>query len=150
MICASTYSSKKLDWFSLLTGINGETMKILLVDDDEFVCGMLDSVLLREGYQTSIARNGDEAVKKIKNEKFDLMITDILMPQKEGIEVIQEVRGANPQLKIIAISSGGRAGYTSFLRIAETFGADASLEKPFTAAQLLSKIEEIKKQPLSA
>lgn len=118
-------------------------MKILVVEDDKLVHEMLDSILSQQGHIIDSAYNGDEAMTKIKNDKFDLLITDILMPEKEGIEVIQEVKELDPLLKIIAISSGGHAGFTSFLRIAETFGADASLEKPFTAEQLLNKVTEV-------
>lgn len=125
-------------------------MRVLLVDDDALFCGIINTALQKHGYQTSIACNGDDALKKIHGGEFDLLITDILMPQKEGIELIQEVRQTNPKLKIIAISSGGQTGYTSFLRIAETFGADASLKKPFTADQLIDKVKEVTENKLSA
>lgn len=118
-------------------------MNVLLVDDDALFRNLINNALQKQGYQTSIACNGDEALKKIRDGAFDLLVTDILMPEKEGIELIQEVRLTNPKLKIIAISSGGQTGYTSFLRIAETFGADASLKKPFTADELIEKVKEI-------
>lgn len=118
-------------------------MNVLLVDDDALFRNLINTALQKQGYQTSIACNGDEALKKIQEGEFDLLVTDILMPEKEGIELIQEVRLTNPKLKIIAISSGGQTGYTSFLRIAETFGADASLKKPFTADELIEKVKHI-------
>ena len=118
-------------------------MNILVVDDDLLYRELIGKALNKEGHKATLVENGVEAIRKIKEENFDLMITDILMPEKEGIEIIQEVRETHPDLKIIAISSGGRVGYSSFLRIAEAFGADQSLEKPFNPAQLIEKITQL-------
>lgn len=118
-------------------------MKILIADDDKILIQVYSHMLAKQGHETVLAYNGIEAIDILQKDRFDILITDILMPLKEGIEVIREVRGTNPQMKIIAISSGGKIGLPSFLKIAESFGADASLSKPFTEEQLLQKIEEV-------
>jgi DNA-binding response OmpR family regulator len=118
-------------------------MKILLVDDDELFRGALSSSLSRHGYETLIAVDGMDALEKVQHDTFDLVITDIFMPEKEGIEIIQEIRDIHPGMKIIAISSGGNVGHTSFLKIAEAMGANTSLQKPFSPESLVEKIQSL-------
>ena len=114
-------------------------MKILFVDDDVLFREVIGRALTKSGHETTVATDGLDAIKKASCDQFDLLITDIFMPHKEGIEVIQEIKDIYPDIKIIAISSGGSAGYTSFLKIAETFGADAMHGKTVHPAQLLEK-----------
>jgi CheY-like chemotaxis protein len=118
-------------------------MKILLVDDDELFRTMISRTLSKQDHNVIIANDGDGALAKAQQENFDLVITDIFMPSKEGIEVIQEIREIQPDVKIIAISSDGITTHSSFLKIAEASGADICLRKPFNPAQLLEKIAEI-------
>ena len=118
-------------------------MKVLLIDDDDFFRGLVGGAMDKHGYRTTIAFDGEDAAKKMKNEDFDLVITDLFMPNKEGFEVIQEIRAIDPKIKIIAISSDGLAGFSSFLKMAQAFGANGSLQKPFSMEQLIAKIEEV-------
>lgn len=119
------------------------TMKVLIIDDDAVFRGAMSKALKQGGYETIIALDGMEATRTIEVEKPDIIVTDLFMPNKEGFELIQEVRLVDPAIKIIAISSDGLAGYSSYLKMAKAFGANAILQKPFTADQLLSTIEEL-------
>jgi CheY-like chemotaxis protein len=118
-------------------------MKILLVEDDQLLSTLIQKALSRQEYEITAAKNGNEAIEKARAESFDLIITDIFMPDKEGIEVIQEIKEIHPGIKIIAISSDGLAGRSSFLKIAEASGAHACLSKPFNPAQLVEKVSEL-------
>lgn len=118
-------------------------MKILLADDDPLIRESLNMVLVKKGHEVILAADGDEALAKAKAGEFDLLITDIFMPGREGPEVVQEVKALYPRVKILAISSDAVAGFSSFLRMMEAVGADATLQKPFTPAQLMQKIDEL-------
>jgi CheY-like chemotaxis protein len=118
-------------------------MKILLVDDDAFLRALTCKALEKAGYEVTVAVDGGEAVKKATEDNFDLLITDIFMPVKEGLEVIQEIRAMHPAIKIIAISLDGPTGFSTFLKMAIVFGAQGCLEKPFSPEQLLAKVAEV-------
>jgi CheY-like chemotaxis protein len=115
--------------------------KVLLVDDDREVLATLRSMLGRLGYDVAAAENGAQAMQRLRSEPFDLLITDIFMPEMDGIEVIIESRkSGGPDLRIIATSGGGGAGDLSFLEMAMRFGADAQLQKPITLKALAEAI----------
>ncbi|MBI1327880.1 MAG: response regulator [Alphaproteobacteria bacterium] len=116
-------------------------MKILLVEDDRLFCDLISKALARKKYEVTCARDGNEALVRLQQDKFDLMITDLFMPNKEGIEIIQEVKAVNKDMKIIAMSSGGQLRHSYFLRMAKAFGADATLQKPFGPEDLIEKID---------
>lgn len=82
--------------------------RILVIDDEPQVRAMLRQMLEREGYEVVEAEEGEEGMRRYREQPVDLVITDILMPQKEGIETIRALRRTNPGVKIIAISGGGR------------------------------------------
>ncbi len=105
--------------------------KILIVEDNPVVRQTLAQILEGEGYETVIARDGNEGILLYETERPDLVITDMVMPEKEGIETIRTVLLRNPNAKIIAISGGGRTGNVSYLQLARHLGAAATLEKPF-------------------
>ncbi|MDB5491836.1 MAG: response regulator, partial [Micavibrio sp.] len=115
----------------------------LLVDDDAFFREVTITALKGAGYGVIAVSDGREVVKKIQDDGFDLVITDIFMPYKDGIEVIQEIRAIHPTIKIITISSDRPTGYRSFLDVAKILGSNGSLEKPFNHEQLLSKINDV-------
>jgi len=118
-------------------------MKILVVEDDPLFCKMIDKALNKQGFEVHTLVDGNEADHKLRAECFDLLITDILMPGKEGIELIADIRDMRPDMKILAMSAGGMVGRSSYLELAEASGAHSVIDKPFTPAQLLEKIEEI-------
>ncbi len=119
------------------------SIKVLVADDDVVVLSMITTILEKHDFDITQVDNGAKAVEKALAQKFDLIITDIMMPEIEGIEVISEIVDKWPESKIIAISSEGRTGFTSFLQIAETVGATASIQKPFTPDELLETIRSL-------
>ena len=112
-------------------------VNILVADDDPSIRHLYKLILEREGHKVYLANDGVEALVQAKKHHIDVLITDIIMPRKEGIETIVEVREINPEIKIIAISGGGRRGNQDFLKMAEMVGANYSLAKPFEPHDLL-------------
>lgn len=117
--------------------------EILLVDDHEPTRTAIRKILVASGYRVVEAGNGLEALERAHVRAPDLLITDIIMPQKEGIETIREFRAAYPQVRIMAISGGGRAKTADFLEIARAFGADEVLKKPFQTKQFLQAVKRV-------
>ena len=119
-------------------------MEILLIEDDEAVREFIREVLLGAGYFVSAAGNGKEGLAAIKSDPdIGMVITDIVMPEKEGIETIIEIKQSWPQIKIIAISGGGRICAEDYLHIASELGADITLKKPFARHELLGAVAEL-------
>lgn len=118
-----------------------QAIRILVVDDESLIREILRQALNMEGYEVVTAANGKEAMKLFNAEKFDLVITDLMMPEKEGIETIQEMKLLAPDLKIIAMS--GRQGIGNFLNVAKYLGASAILAKPFEHSVLSETIREV-------
>jgi CheY-like chemotaxis protein len=116
---------------------------ILLVDDHESVREMIKTSLLRYKYTVIEASNGKEAIARFKPSLVDMVITDILMPEEDGLKVIMKIREIKPEIKIIAISGGGKAGPNNYLSLAKALGADLTITKPFSINDLLSKIKEM-------
>lgn len=117
-------------------------MTVILVIDDDAAMRRLMVRTLSDQYRVIEAENGQEGLKLLDLEKPDLVITDILMPQKEGIETIREVQDRAPGTKIIAISGGGMSHNLMFLDVARAFGADAVLAKPFRPNQLIEAVDK--------
>ncbi|MCB9995993.1 MAG: response regulator [Rhodospirillales bacterium] len=115
-------------------------MKILVVDDDEMVRQTIEDILCAEGYEVLAASNGVKAIEILQAEEIGVMVTDIIMPFKEGVETIIECRQQWKDLKIIAISGGGRAAIGDFLETAQKFGADDVIKKPFDPLELIEKV----------
>jgi CheY-like chemotaxis protein len=121
-----------------------ETMvRIPIIDDDVKFLKMFRQMLERAGHEVIEAPNGEVGTKLFREMRPELMITDIFMPGKEGIETIRELGREFPMLKIIAISGGGRKGEFSFLEMAEALGADRSFSKPFERQEMLTAIQEL-------
>ena len=117
--------------------------RILLVDDDESFRPMLQATLERFGYEVTVAKNGNEAIKHYRERPADLVITDLIMPDKEGVETIRELRGEIPAARIIAMSGGGRNGSDVYLQLATGLGAARVLSKPFSHQELLDAIAAV-------
>jgi DNA-binding response OmpR family regulator len=120
--------------------------RILVIDDDEQVLDMLYESLTREGYDVLRASNGEQGMRLYREEPVDLIITDLIMPEKEGIETIIELRQDFPDVKIIAISGGGRTGTKDYLHMAKIFGVQRTFTKPVAREQLLDAIRELIKE----
>ena len=119
---------------------------ILVIDDDPAMRRMMVRTLSELNHRVIEAENGQDGLKLVDSEKPDLVITDILMPQKEGIETIREVQERAPGTKIIAVSGGGISHNLMFLDVARAFGADAALAKPFRPHQLVEAVENALKK----
>ncbi len=117
--------------------------KILIVDDEIYIREGLKQFLDLEGHETAIASNGSLAIDYLMEHKRDLIITDIIMPEKDGIDVIIKAKELYPEIKIIAISGGGRINAKDHLRIAKQLGADVVLTKPFSTDELLEEIKKL-------
>lgn len=116
---------------------------ILVIDDDASVREVVSEMLRLEGYEVTIAENGEEAISRLAKQRFELVITDLIMPEKEGIETIAEIRRNDDSIPIIAISGGGRLGPGDYLETARYIGADATLAKPFARQELLTTIDRL-------
>jgi CheY-like chemotaxis protein len=117
--------------------------RIMVVEDDSAVRQLLREILERQGHEVWDARNGKEAMELYKSSPADLIITNILMPEKEGLETIQELRREDPDIKIIAISGGGQIGPADYLEVARRFGATRTFSKPFDRKELLKTVDEL-------
>ena len=116
---------------------------ILVVDDDTQVLELMSEMLTLEGHAVTAANNGVEAEDKFVNEHFDLVITDLIMPEREGLETIMRLRKCTSMLPIIAISGGGRIGADDYLESAAQLGANATIAKPFNRSDLVSTVSEL-------
>lgn len=114
--------------------------KILIIDDEELIRLTIEDVLINEGYTVGTADNGEQGYQMQLKTGFDLVITDILMPVKEGIQTIKALRQKWPQLPIIAISGGGKIRNADYLDAARQVGANAVLAKPFTEEDILGVV----------
>jgi len=110
--------------------------KILLVDDDDSIRKMLRIALTRMGHEVEDVANGSLAWANYQARPADLVIMDLIMPEKEGLETIRLFRRNGAKTKILAISGGGRMDARDLLVIAEQLGADKALAKPFTTEEL--------------
>ena len=114
---------------------------ILIVEDDRDLREMLKTTLIKRKYIVSEASNGKEALLRFKPSMTDLVITDLIMPDEDGLKVIMKIREIKPSIKIIAISGGGKAGPGNYLDLAKALGADEIFSKPFSINDLIKKIE---------
>jgi CheY-like chemotaxis protein len=114
---------------------------ILVIDDEALVRTTIRMRLEQNGHQVIEASNGNEGLHALEQQPFDVVVTDIIMPEKEGIETIRAIRHRNPQIGIVAISGGGRTSTLDFLGAARKLGADQALRKPFTGSQLLEVVD---------
>ncbi len=112
--------------------------RILVIDDDDLVRTLMVDLLKREGHDVVSASNGEEGIQLFREDPTELVITDIVMPRKEGIEIIQELRGNYPGIEIIAVS-----GYDDYLKIAKALGIKYTFYKPFNNKEFIQTVELI-------
>jgi len=116
---------------------------ILLVEDEKELREMLKIALIRCKHTVFEAIDGREAITHFKPSVTDLVVTDLIMPEEDGLKVIIKLREIKPGLKIVAISGGGKAGPGGYLNLAKALGADAIFSKPFSVQELTKKIDEL-------
>ena len=121
--------------------------KILVLDDELSILLMIKKMLEKAGHEVSLALNGREGMELFEKNRPDLLITDIIMPEKEGLETIFELRRKHPELKIIAISGGGRISPDGYLPGAKLLGADMTFQKPLDQKEFLQAVSQLLNKP---
>lgn len=116
---------------------------ILIIDDEAPIRLMLRMMLESQGYTVSEASDGNEGLQRYREKPADLIITDIIMPGKEGIETIISMKKINPKIKIIAMSGGGIGKPEGYLKTASLLGANETLKKPVQKEDMLSAIRRV-------
>jgi len=112
-------------------------LRVLVVDDQPDVCEFVALGLQSAGFDVDVATNGREALERQQLAAADVVITDIFMPDMDGIEAIDRIKTQFPHTRIVAMSSAGSPRHQNYLRVAQLIGADATLSKPFTTEELL-------------
>ena len=117
--------------------------KILLVDDNEQFLSLLNKFLVSNGFEVVCSNNGVEAKELFLKFKPNLVITDIVMPDIDGIELLLAIRELNPDILVIAMSGGNQGHADTYLQMADTLGADIIISKPFQLADLLIDVKKL-------
>ncbi|MDA8405439.1 MAG: response regulator [Deltaproteobacteria bacterium] len=117
--------------------------RILVVDDEAPIRGLLRQAFENSNYDVVEASNGSDAVRIYRDDEIDLVITDIIMPDKEGLEFIMDLKEIDQDVKIIAMSGGGRLEPHSYLQMASKFGAKKVFQKPLSITLLLAAVKEL-------
>ena len=111
---------------------------VLVVDDESHVRTSLAGALAPAGYDVGLAEDGEHALRELREKLYHVLITDMLMPEKDGVELIMELRPSRPDLKIIAISKGA-----DLLKVARLLGAHGTLQKPFEDQEIVSLTAQV-------
>jgi len=117
--------------------------RILVIDDDLVVLEAIKMGLSDYDYDITTESDGTQVVDVVRNGKFDLIVTDILMPDYDGFEVIRSLKKEFPDLKILAISGGGNMGGLGYLEVAKKLGADAAVQKPVNLNDLVESVKAL-------
>ena len=121
--------------------------RILVIDDDELVRGTVQAMLESDGHEAVLAVDGDDGVRRFHQQRFDLVLCDVFMPQKEGLETVREIRQSSRETPIISMTGsvpagdGGRLD-PDFLRMSSALGATRTIAKPFRPRELLALVRE--------
>jgi DNA-binding response OmpR family regulator len=122
--------------------------RILIIDDQDFVRDVERRILESVGHQVLTARDGEEGVQVLRRERIDLLVCDVFMPDRDGLEVIREVRREYPGVRIVAVSGGSFDSKQDVLPATlEELGADATLHKPFNSGELCAVVDEVLRRP---
>jgi DNA-binding NtrC family response regulator len=117
--------------------------RVLVVDDEEEIRSAMARALQRAGHEALEAANGSEGLELLKAQPVDLVITDLVMPEMEGMQFIRELAQLRPGTRVIAVSGGGLWDKRSLLAVAEMLGAIRTLSKPFELKEFLSLVDEV-------
>lgn len=111
-----------------------------MVDDESELRDVIVRVLTEAGHTVASAEDGRQATKLVAAQPFDLVLTDVIMPERDGMQVITDLRRKHPAVRVIAMSGGGHLPRDQYLKIAKGLGAHAVLEKPFSVQELLEVV----------
>jgi CheY-like chemotaxis protein len=125
-------------------------MQILIIDDDGQIRRVLRTTLEQQGHQVAEADNGQAGLEAFRRQPCDLVMCDLFMPEKDGLETIRELLTEFPDVKVIAMSGGGHPDFPDFLPMARRFGAVAILDKPFRPRQVLDAVTKALQRPESS
>lgn len=114
--------------------------RILVIEDEDMVRKTIKRILEKAGYEVDEATNGKLGLERQEANPAEIIITDIIMPEMDGVETTINLRKRFPDTKIVAVSGGGRMHNMSFLEYAKQMGADVVIQKPFTREELLGAI----------
>jgi len=120
--------------------------RILIVDDSKFMRMLLADLLTRNGFEVLEAESGEQAVKVFLEESPDLVTLDILMPGRDGIETLQDLRAQSPEARVVMVTALGMEDY---IKRALDSGADGFILKPFSAEKVLETVQEVLERPAS-
>jgi DNA-binding NtrC family response regulator len=124
------------------------SLSILVADDEDSIRSLLEHFLKSAGHKVVIVSNAREACEEMTKQNFDLVITDVLMPEGDGLDLITELKKVQPNARILAMSGGGRyLEGSDYLKLAKGLGAHSAMMKPFTWQQLQDAIKEILEAP---
>jgi DNA-binding response OmpR family regulator len=121
--------------------------RILVIDDEVQLRAVVRRILERAGHEVVEASDGEAGLKLHREHGADLVLLDIFMPGRDGIEMIRDLRAEAPRTKIIVMSGGGRRGNLDLLDDARLLGASRALRKPFELAELLALVQELLSEP---
>ena len=116
---------------------------LLVVDDDSTIREIMQLMLESVGHRVAVAADGQEAIALLATRAFDLVITDMLMPGADGLELLAAVKKSSPGTRVLVMSGGGMIGVNDYLKVAKKLGAHGVLEKPFTSDSLVSAVAEL-------
>ena len=116
--------------------------RILVIDDEELVLTFLENILVEEGYEVVTAKNGEEGLELFEAQPADLVITDIIMPKRDGLDTILQLKKSVPDLPVIAISAGGNIPKERYLAVASYMKNTTTIPKPFSREEILSAIDK--------
>lgn len=117
--------------------------KILIVDDDPAILEFLRTILIRDGHTVDETSDGKTAKEMYGKGDYDLLVTDVVLPGKEGLDLILELEREHPTMKVIAVSGGDRIEPNYYLELASILGAQHTLAKPFTPQEFLQKVRAL-------
>jgi len=118
--------------------------KILVLDDEPHIRTLVNAFLVQDGHEVDLAENGKEGLKLIGLNRYDLLITDIVMPEEDGLGVLMELKGRVPRIRMIVMSGGGtRLNIDNYLNLAKLMGADRVLPKPLDFLKLQAAVKEV-------
>jgi CheY-like chemotaxis protein len=121
----------------------GGLVRILVIDDDSATCEVVRGMLEKAGYEVFVASNGRHGLASLFRQPVEVVITDIVMPEMDGIETVRRLRSMTRPPKIIVMTGGNREGAADQLAAARGLGADATLTKPLRAKHVLDAVAEV-------